>query len=952
MRYLGALPIAEEDILAMPKPLVYTLIGACLMCASSNARAQTLTPVPLHMDVPVSDIGNDNSLATPNTSRKLAVAADGTIYALFRSATNGIRVARSTDRGQSFGASVQVTAVNAEAEIGIASDGDLHVTWIAGGNIQHSISRDGGATFSAAVAAGSGATSVHMALDGDRVYLIPRNGSVVRRSSDDGATFTQTTTGSTYAFSDIFVDPLTRQVLLIVDSPAVSFYVSSDFAQTFAGPTATGKSVTYSVGALAATDTNRYLFIAGSGTNLERIETGTPAYFTATVAATSGSTTRSLSADVFGNVVSGYLQSGTNDLKFVHSNDLAVTFGSATTVVTTAARANAAINTINGDILFLYEKTNQIFLSTYSRGLIGYDINVAPSALNFGSVEINTQSSLPVQLSNVTGGPIAVSSFMASTGFSLADDCGGSIAAGASCTVTVTFGPTAAGPTAGVLTMTLGGVTRKVALSGTGTPARQPTSVLLDASATTVNVGDSVTLGALAAGSTPTGNVSFTSSGASIPGCSAVALSNAAASCTVSGLTAGQKQFAATYSGDATNAPSSSTTVTVVVGSYAVTPTAAASGSLNPSTPQTVVWGNTAAFTVTPNSGYRLDTVSGCGGSLSGSIYTTGPVTADCTVAATFSTIAFTVTPNSAAGGSITPSAPQSVALGTVTAFTVAPNTGYRIDTASGCGGTLSGTTYTTGAVTADCAVTATFSLTSEVVEVVAKSKGGGGAMDGALLLIGLFGVFARRALPWLFASLLVLSRAHAEESRWVVGSALGQAKGQHDNSNVAADLARRGFTANSVAVEDLDRTAYRLFAGYRITANWAVEVGYTDLGDVPTSANATVPAGQAEAYARALLSSLPVSASGYEASCSYRYPFGDAFAFAVRAGAWRWENDQRASFGNQRLRASPDGTDVLFGVGLEWNFAAQWAVGAEASRYRTDHEDFTVLAANVKFLW
>jgi hypothetical protein len=68
----------------------------------------------------------------------------------------------------------------------------------------------------------------------------------------------------------------------------------------------------------------------------------------------------------------------------------------------------------------------------------------------------------------------------------------------------------------------------------------------------------------------------------------------------------------------------------------------------------------------------------------------------------------------------------------------------------------------------------------------------------------------------------------------------------------------------------------------------------------------ATVPAGQANAYARALRDSLPVSASGYEASVGFRFPLSEAFAVAGHVGAWRWEKEQRATFGGQRLKATP----------------------------------------------
>lgn len=941
----------------MLNSLFRKLAGAGLMFAFVSAQA-ALTPVPLYLDVPVSDIGTDNSLNASNTSRKLAVAPDGTIYALFRSPTNGIRIARSTDRGQTFSASVQVTATNAEGEIAIAGDGDLHVAWAAAGSILHTVSHDGGATYATPVTVGSG-TTAHMALDGDRVYIIPRAGNTVYHSDDDGATFAATSTGSSYAYADIFVDPLTRDVLVVVDNPSVYFYVSTDFAQTFAGPTATGKSVFYSVGALSVTGGTRYLFLAGSSTNLERIEVAnSPTYFTATVAATAGSNTRSLSADVFGNVVSGYLEAGTNNLKFEHSNDLAATFGAATTVVTSATRANAAINTINGDILFLYEKANQIYLSTYERALVGYDITVSPSLLNFAATEVGAHSNLPVTLTNVSGSPIALNSLSTSGDFSQSDNCGGTIAAGSSCTVTVTFSPTSTGAASGVLSMNLGGSARQLSLSGVGTPPRPQSTVQLDASAPELVVGDNLTLTAQVTGASVTGTVDFTENGGAIANCTAVPLSGTTAICSLTGVAAGTKQYAAAYSGDSGNAPSTSNSVTVNVRQlFTVTPSASAGGSINPGTPQTVASGDTRAFAITPDQGYRVSSVSGCGGTLAGTTFTTGAIVANCTVTATFALAStadvrprFTVTPSAAPGGSISPATSQSVVSGDTASFYIVPDDGYAVSNVSGCGGTLSGTTYSTVAVTADCTVTAAFTPMSENVEVVAKSEGGAGALGWPMLLVGFIGAIARRLFPMLIC-LLMLGRADAEELRWYVGGAFGRAKGEQGRGDVAADLQRRGFTADAINIGDVDRDAYRLFAGYRFRPSWAVEAGYTDLGDVSTSARASVPAGEAEAYARALVASLPIAPSGFEASVSYRYSFTDAFAVAARAGAWHWENKQRSYYGDQRLRASPEGTDALFGVDFVWTFHPHWSAGLAASRYRAK-EDFDVLAAHAEFAW
>ena len=69
---------------------------------------------------------------------------------------------------------------------------------------------------------------------------------------------------------------------------------------------------------------------------------------------------------------------------------------------------------------------------------------------------------------------------------------------------------------------------------------------------------------------------------------------------------------------------------------HVVTPTAGPGGAIAPDTPQTVNDGATTSFTVTPDATHEIATVTGCGGNLDGNTYTTGPITADCTVSATF----------------------------------------------------------------------------------------------------------------------------------------------------------------------------------------------------------------------------------------------------------------------------------------------------------------------------
>lgn len=140
-----------------------------------------------------------------------------------------------------------------------------------------------------------------------------------------------------------------------------------------------------------------------------------------------------------------------------------------------------------------------------------------------------------------------------------------------------------------------------------------------------------------------------------------------------------------------------------------VTAVAGAGGSITPSGAQVVPQGGKASFTVTPQPGYQIASVTGCGGTLVQGSYTTALILQDCTVTASFTATQHAITAVAAAGGSISPAGAVNVAEGQTVAFTVTPAAGYRIAAVTGCGGALAGSTYTTAAVTAACTVQARF---------------------------------------------------------------------------------------------------------------------------------------------------------------------------------------------------------------------------------------------------
>ena len=137
-------------------------------------------------------------------------------------------------------------------------------------------------------------------------------------------------------------------------------------------------------------------------------------------------------------------------------------------------------------------------------------------------------------------------------------------------------------------------------------------------------------------------------------------------------------------------------------------------GTVVPSGMTIVNCGSSPTFTITPSAGYRIASVTGCGGALNGNAYTLASVNSNCTVTADFAISTFAVTPSAGAGGSISPSSAQIVSYGSTTSFTITPDAGYHIVSVSGCNGALSGAynnMFVTDVITSACTVTASFAL-------------------------------------------------------------------------------------------------------------------------------------------------------------------------------------------------------------------------------------------------
>jgi hypothetical protein len=118
--------------------------------------------------------------------------------------------------------------------------------------------------------------------------------------------------------------------------------------------------------------------------------------------------------------------------------------------------------------------------------------SVSPASLTFSNQPVGTTSaSQPVTLSNTGNAALTITSIGTNTNFGQTNNCGTSVAASGSCTINVTFTPTATGPLTGTLTITdnsngVAGSTQTVNLTGTGTPTA-PVAAVSPASLTFSN---------------------------------------------------------------------------------------------------------------------------------------------------------------------------------------------------------------------------------------------------------------------------------------------------------------------------------------------------------------------------------------------------------------------------------------------------------------------------------
>ena len=191
---------------------------------------------------------------------------------------------------------------------------------------------------------------------------------------------------------------------------------------------------------------------------------------------------------------------------------------------------------------------------------------------------------------------------------------------------------------------------------------------------------------------------------------------------------------------------------------------------------------------------------------------------------------------------------------------------------------------------------------------------------------------FAKTSVALGLAALAALASplASAEGLGWYGGANIGRSAATIDDARISSGLLGSGFTASTITNDDRD-TAYKIYGGYQLNRNFAIEGGYFDLGNFGYSAT-TVPAGTLNGNIK--LRGLNLDLVGI-------MPITEKFSVFGRAGLNYAQARDSFSGTGAVFIANPNpskyGTNYKVGLGVQYAFTDALAMRLEAERYRID---------------
>jgi hypothetical protein len=130
------------------------------------------------------------------------------------------------------------------------------------------------------------------------------------------------------------------------------------------------------------------------------------------------------------------------------------------------------------------------------------DLTLASTTLNFGNLDVGATAQQTISVTNAASGPVTVPGLLTTGDYTASNNCGATLAAGTSCTITVTFKPSTNGSRPGTLAVNSANPGTPTVLTGNGidfTITASPTSGTVIAGFTTSTVSTTTPLSGFAA---------------------------------------------------------------------------------------------------------------------------------------------------------------------------------------------------------------------------------------------------------------------------------------------------------------------------------------------------------------------------------------------------------------------------------------------------------------------
>jgi len=138
---------------------------------------------------------------------------------------------------------------------------------------------------------------------------------------------------------------------------------------------------------------------------------------------------------------------------------------------------------------------------------------------------------------------------------------------------------------------------------------------------------------------------------------------------------------------------------------------------------------------------------------------------------------------------------------------------------------------------------------------------------------------------------------------------------GLHIGNSSASD-ACDGLSGPGVSCDDKD-SAWKILGGYQFNKHFAVELGYTDLGEVSASGGGVNAA---------------VEATAFEVVAVGILPLADKFSLYGKIGMYRGDTELTSNVG---VNESETNNDMTFGFGVRFDFTKNLGVRAEWQKYQ-----------------